>query len=88
MHCFGVAVLRVLNQKHHQKSDDGRSRVDDQLPRIGKMKSGAGDEPHEDDTYSSSECPGAAEHRRGTPGENTERVADYAKEIAFLLVLS
>lgn len=52
------------------------------------MKSGAGDEPHDDDTYSSSECPGTAEHRRGTPGENTERVADYAKEIAFLLVLS
>src|SRR5207245_2395705 len=49
MNRFGVAVLRVLNQKHHQKSDDGRGGVDDQLPRIGEMKSGASHEPDEDD---------------------------------------
>jgi len=34
-----MAVLCVLNQKHHEKRDDCRGGVDDQLPGIGKMKS-------------------------------------------------
>ncbi len=34
MHCFSVAVLRVLNQKDHQKRDDRRGRVNDQLPSV------------------------------------------------------
>ena len=34
MHCFGVAVLGVLNQEHHQKGNDGGSSVDDQLPGV------------------------------------------------------
>jgi hypothetical protein len=43
-----VAILRVLNQKHHQEGDDGRAGVDDKLPRIRKLKERAGDGPHED----------------------------------------
>jgi len=88
MNCFCIAVLRVLNQKDHEKGDDCGGRVNDQLPSVGKMKSGSGNEPDEDDKYSSSKCPCAAEHHRGAAGENAERVADYAKEIAFFLVLS
>jgi len=33
-----IAVLRVLNEKHHQKSNDCRSRIYDELPRIAVMK--------------------------------------------------
>src|SRR5881397_4037976 len=48
MHCFSVAVLCVLNQKDHQKRNDRRGRVDDQLPRIGEMKHRTGQEPDKD----------------------------------------
>ncbi len=85
---FCIAVLRVLNQKNHEKGDDCGGRVNDQLPGVGKMKSGASDEPEEDDKHSSTKCPCAAEHHRRATGENTERVADDAKEIVFSLVLS
>ena len=47
MNRFGVAVLRVLNQKYHQERDNGRGGVDDQLPRVGKMKSGTCNQPDE-----------------------------------------
>src|SRR6266404_3919623 len=40
--CFGIAVLRVLNEEHHQERDDGRARVDNELPGIGEMKSWPG----------------------------------------------
>jgi len=41
VNCFGVTILGVLNQKYHQECDNGGSCVDDQLPGIGEMKSGA-----------------------------------------------
>src|SRR5439155_11578131 len=66
MHRFGVTVLRVLNQKDHQKRNDRRGGVDDQLPRIGKMKSGASYEPDKNDKHGSSKRPGATEHRGAT----------------------
>src|SRR5438876_4765228 len=81
LHGLGVAVLCVLNKKHHQEGNDRGGGVDDQLPRIGKMKRGASDEPDEDDKHSSSKRPRAAEHDRAAVGENTERIANYAKEI-------
>ncbi len=42
MHRLCVAVLCVLNQKHHQESDDGRAGVDDELPGIGVIESVTG----------------------------------------------
>ena len=87
MNCFGVAVLSILNQKDHEKGDDCRGRVNDQLPGIGKMKSGAGNEPDEDDKHSSGKCPCAAEHDRGAAREETKCIAYDAKEIVFSLVL-
>jgi len=87
MHCFSVTVLRVLNQKYHQERDDGRGGVDDELPGVGKMKGRAGNEPNEDHKNSSGKCPCTAEHHGGTAREDTERVTDDTKEIAFLLVL-
>ena len=29
-----IAVLRILDQEHHQEGDDGRARVDDELPGV------------------------------------------------------
>ena len=49
MHRFRIAVLRVLNQEDHQEGDDGRAGIDDQLPRVGVMKSRAGQRPNDDD---------------------------------------
>lgn len=43
-----VAVLRVLNEKHHEKCDDGGTRVDDQLPGVGVMKRGPEEGPRDD----------------------------------------
>jgi len=41
MNRFGIAVLRILNQKHHQKSNNGRSGINNKLPSIRIMKCGA-----------------------------------------------
>ncbi len=34
MNRFGITVLRVLNEEHHQKSDYCRRRVNDKLPGV------------------------------------------------------
>ena len=33
-----VAVLRILNQKHHQERDDGGAGIDDQLPCVAVVE--------------------------------------------------
>src|SRR5437868_5572138 len=38
MQCHEVAVLRVLNDEHHQESYDGRKTVHHELPRLGEFK--------------------------------------------------
>src|SRR5262245_17649767 len=38
---LGVAVLRVLDQEHHQEREDRGARVDDELPRVRVVKGGA-----------------------------------------------
>ena len=38
MNGHAILVLALLNEKDHQERDDGRARVDDQLPAIGEMK--------------------------------------------------
>ena len=30
----GVAILRVLDQEHHEERDDGRAGINDELPRV------------------------------------------------------
>src|SRR6266496_2057811 len=54
---FCVAVLRVLNQKDHQKGDDRRAGVDDQLPGVRIVKHWTGDRPRHDDSYGENEGP-------------------------------
>ena len=34
MDCFGISVLSVLNQEHHQKGHDGSACVDHELPCV------------------------------------------------------
>jgi nitrogen fixation protein FixH len=44
-----VAVLRVLDQEDHQKGDDGRRRVDHQLPGVAIVENGSREYPRRDD---------------------------------------
>jgi hypothetical protein len=44
----GIAVLRVLDQKHHQEGDNCCARVDDQLLGVRKLETRAGDCPCHD----------------------------------------
>jgi len=74
MHCFGVAVLCVLNQKHHQKRNDCRGGVDDQLPGVREMKRRPGNDPDQDNQERARESPGAAEYPRRSPGEDTKSI--------------
>ena len=64
VHRFGVTILRVLNQKHHQEGHDGGGGVNDELPRIGKMKRRTSHDPNKNDQYGPAKCPGTAEHDR------------------------
>jgi hypothetical protein len=43
-----IAVLRVLDQKDHQESNDSRSCLDNELPGVGKSKDWASDGPSDD----------------------------------------
>ena len=38
LHGRAVAVLRVLDQEHHQEGDDRGAGVDDQLPGVAKAE--------------------------------------------------
>src|SRR5262245_5232016 len=38
---FGIAVLSVLNDENHQKGDDRRARVDDELPGVREVENRA-----------------------------------------------
>ena len=69
-----VPVLRVLDQKNHEEGDDGRTRVDDKLPRIGIMKNRPRYGPQEDDTRGNQKCECAARSLRRT-------VCDLAKQL-------
>ena len=46
-----IAILSVLNNEDHQKSNDCRPSIDNELPRIGVMEYRAGDGPGDDDEY-------------------------------------
>src|SRR5262250_2365233 len=86
MNCFGVAILCVLNQKHHEERHDCRGGVDDQLPGGREMKSRSGDEPDENYKNGAAKRPSAAKQYRRALRETPERVTDKANKIALLLV--
>ena len=66
---LGVAILRVLNQEHHQEGDDGGPRVDHELPAIAEPKERAGQDPHEHDT-------GGEEEGDGLSGQPADRLGE------------
>ena len=45
---LGITVLSALNQEHHEKRDDGRARVDHELPRVRVMEETSGRGPDHD----------------------------------------
>ena len=48
LHDLGVAVLRVLNEEHHEEGDDGRAGVDDELPGVREAEERPGRRPDDD----------------------------------------
>ena len=83
MNGFSIPVLSILNQEHHQECDDGGAGIDDQLPRVGKMKGRTGQGPDHDDENRSAKCPGAAEDDRRMSREDAEGVSRAAQEVAI-----
>ena len=51
-----VAVLGVLDEEHHQKGDDGRAGVDDELPGVAEVKQRPGDGPNQDRQCGKKKC--------------------------------
>lgn len=51
-----VAVLRALDQEHHQEGYDGRACVDDELPGLGEAEKRAADRPDDDRQCAKHEC--------------------------------
>jgi hypothetical protein len=87
MHRFGVAVLGVLDQEHHQKGDDGGSGIDDELPRIGKMKSGAGEQPNGNHQHGSGKGPRVPSMRAEGRAKRRKASFTHAKQVSLLFVL-
>ena len=48
VHGLCVAVLRALDQEHHEEGHDGRASVDHQLPGIAPVEDGPGHGPDDD----------------------------------------
>ena len=81
MDSFGIAVLGVLNQEHHQECDDGRARINNQLPGIRKMKRRSGHAPNYDDENRYREGPCATQNGRGIVRENAKCIPDDTEEV-------
>jgi hypothetical protein len=69
-----IPVLRVLNEKYHEERDDGRARVDDQLPRVGKLKQWPSHTPDQDYQERQSKGANAARNLGNILGKPTEQV--------------
>ena len=48
MNCFGIAVLRALNQEHHQKCDNRCGGIDHKLPGIAEVEERTRRNPEDD----------------------------------------
>ena len=76
LHGHAVAVLGVLDQENHQKRDDGRPRVDHELPGVAELEDGAGDGPEQDDQHGQAERDGMTRRPGGRLGEPCEMLSD------------
>jgi len=57
MNGSSVAVLGVLNQKHHQESDDRGACINNELPRVGVVEVRPSQNPQNDYEQGAKECP-------------------------------
>src|SRR6185312_13495122 len=55
--CFGIAVLSVLDQKHHEECDDRGCGIDDQLPSVGITEMRPQRSPYDDRYQGYGKCP-------------------------------
>ena len=65
MNYFRVSILRVLNQENYEESAQRSSRVDNQLPSIGVMKTRARHTPDDDTDYGEDKGPRRANRLSG-----------------------
>ena len=71
----GIAVLRVLDEEDHQKSDNGGAGIDDELPGVGVVEDRSRRGPDDDDGASDGEGPFGAHAGGGLRGEASKPVA-------------
>src|SRR3984957_4767525 len=74
VNCPRIAVLRVLDEKHHQKGDNRCASIDDQLPGIRIVKDGTADRPDQNDRDCADKSPTGAEIMRAFRGKFREPV--------------
>ena len=67
-----IAVLRVLDQEHHQERHDRRAGIDDELPRVAEAEHGTADPPDDDDQRGNDERDRLAGRARRAVGETRE----------------
>jgi hypothetical protein len=83
VHGFGVPVLRILNEEHHQESDDGSAGVDNELPRVRKIEHRTGNGPDGDDEKSNNEGSGVSKHAGRFARKNMKGIAQPAEEVLW-----
>src|SRR5580693_1058333 len=57
----GIAILRILNQEHHQECNDRGTGINDQLPGIGVMEDRTCESPDYNDPNRNAKGPSRAE---------------------------
>ena len=78
---FGVAVLGILNEEHHEESNDRGGGVDDELPGIGEVENGAEDGPDHDAGESQEKCGGRADGQREPVSADTKAFLQWGTMI-------
>jgi hypothetical protein len=72
-----IAVLRILDKKDHKKCNNGRTRIDDQLPGVGKAKNWAAHSPRYNDQATEYEGERLASGQRNLVGDLREQFAKH-----------
>ena len=82
LHGFGVAVLRALDQEHHEERDDRGARVDHELPGIAPVEERAADRPARITTSASANVTGWPEGVRDPLAKRVNQEFDLAGVMA------
>ena len=80
----GIAVLRILDEEHHKKSDDGGAGVDDELPGVGKMEQRPARRPQDEDRHGEQKHIRMA-HQLGRPAGKAAEPETEVAGIRYLL---